>query len=86
MSATLPTQYDVRIHMRTGRVEKITYAREKFDSINPDAPITTFQGVANKIMGGSYVVLPTGSESAIMIIPDEIEYIEIVATPWNPNN
>lgn len=84
MSVSLPKQYDVIIHMRSGRVEKITYAREKFDSTSTDGPITTFQGVANKIMGGSYVVLPSGSESALMVIPAEIEYIQIVATPYDP--
>lgn len=86
MSVSLPKQYNVLIHMRSGRVEEIAYAREKFDSIDPENPITTSQGVANKIMGGKYVVLPTSNEGAIMVVPDEIEYIEIIATPWNPHH
>jgi hypothetical protein len=84
-SAPLPKEYNVLIHMRSQRVEEITYARSKFDSIDPESPVTTFQGVVNVIMNGKYVVLPTSRESAIMVVPAEIEYVEIIATPFNPH-
>jgi hypothetical protein len=85
MSSSLPKEYNVIIHMRSSRRVEIGYACKKLDAVNPSRAVNSPLEVADTIMNGAYVVIPGPSGGAVVIIPAEVEYIEIIETPYNPS-